>query len=239
MINILDVILIFVVVFSCLIGFKQGAIKSTVNFLGLIIAIVLAYILKDPVANFMMSHFSFIDFGGIFKGVTVLNILIYEAIAFLSIFAILNVILIIIVKFSGILEGFLKATIVLGIPSKILGGILGILQGVIYAFVLVFILAQFSFTMEITQTSKFKEPLLNHTPLLTTFAKKTSASINEIYQLKENYKTIDDKNEYNYKAMDILLKNKIISVDTTKKLVEQGKLEINNIDNLIEKYEEK
>ena len=51
-------------------------------------------------------------------------------------------------------------------------------------------------------------------------------------------KTKDDKKEYNYKAMEILLKKKIVTPDTVKILVDQNKIDINNVNSLIEKYEE-
>ncbi len=238
MINILDVIIIFLILFSGLIGFKKGAIKSAVSFVGIIACIIIAYALKNPVANFLITHLPFFDFGGFFKGVSVLNILIYEAIAFLIVFSILQIILNIIIHFTSILEKILNATIILGIPSKILGLILGLLEGYIYAFVLVFVLSLFSFSVELTQSSKFNSTILEHTPILTNFAHKSFESISEIYTLKDKYQETDSKEQYNYEAMDILLKNKIITVDTTRKLIDQEKLSINNIEVLLEKYEE-
>ena len=236
MINILDVMVLFLIAFIALVGFKKGAIRSSVSFIGTILIVVLAYFLKNPLANFLITHFPFFDFGGVFKGVSVLNILIYEGIAFLIVFSFLQVILRLVIHFSTILEGFLKATIILGIPSKILGFILGLLEGYIYAFIFLFILSLFSFTMEITQNSKLYEPILNHTPILTNFAHKTTIAIDEIYSLQEKYKEINNKEEYNYEAMEILLKHQVVTVDTVEKLAEQNKLDINNIDLLINKY---
>ncbi len=236
MINILDVIILLLIAFGAISGFKRGAIKSSVSFIGIILVIIVAYILKNPLANFMMKHLPFFDFGGAFKGVSVLNILIYEAIAFCILFALLQTILQIIIHFSSILESILKATIVLSIPSKILGLIFGFLEGFIYAFVLIYVLSLFSFSQNLFQNSKLANPILNHTIVLTNFSKKTSQSMEEIYSLKEKYQAINDKREYNYEAMDILLKYDVVSVDTMQKLVEQGKLELNNIDVLVNKY---
>ncbi len=235
MINILDVIIIFLILFCALLGLKRGAIKSSVSFIGTILIVILAYFLKNPIANFLMTHLPFFDFGGLFKGVSVLNVLIYEAIAFLIVFSFLQVILRLIINFTSILEGVLNATIILGIPSKILGCIFGFLEGYIYAFALLFILSLFSFSVEYTYNSKLYEPILNHTPILTNFANKTSNSMQEIYSLKDKYKT-SSKDAYNYEAIEILLKNKVVTTDTIKKLIEQDKLAINNIDVLLNKY---
>ena len=236
MINILDVIVLFLILFSALIGFKSGAIKSSVSFVGIILIICLAYFLKNPIANFLMTHLPFVDFGGAFKGVSVLNILIYEAVSFLIVFAILNIILKIVIHFSGVLETVLKATIVLGIPSKILGFIFGLLEGFIYSFALLYILSMFSFSLELTQNSKLYSPIVNHTPILTNFAKNSTTAINEIYSLKEKYDNVSSKREYNYEAMDILLKHEVVTIDTVETLAKQGKLDINNLDVLLNKY---
>ena len=235
MINILDVVVIFLILGGAVVGLKKGAIKSSVSFLGIILVVILSYLLKNPLA---ITHCPFIDFGSFFKGVSVLNILIYEAVSFLIVFSLLQIILKIIIHFTGILENILNATIILGIPSKILGFIFGALEGYIYAFVILFVLSLFSFSIEITQNSNFNAPILNHTPLLSSFAKDSYESITEIYDLKDNYENITDKKEYNYKAMEILLKKKIVTPDTVKILVDQNKIDINNVNSLIEKYEE-
>ena len=236
MLNIIDVIVIFIIGFSALLGFKQGFIKSGVNFVGNILIIIIAYTFKNYVANFLVTQLPFFDFGSIFKGVSVLNILIYEAIAFLILFAILKLILKLILHLSGIVEGILSATVILEIPSKIFGLIFGFLEGYVYTFIILFVLSLFSFSIELTQNSKFTSPIINHTPILTSFAKDNMNSISEIYSLKDKYEEISDKNEYNYEAMEILLKHQVITVDTVEKLVEQKKLEIDNIDILINKY---
>lgn len=237
MINILDVIILITILLGAVLGFKRGAIKSSVSFIGVILIVIVSYSLKNPLANFLITHFPFFDFGGLFKGVSVLNILIYEAISFLIIFSILQIILKIIIHFSGILEHILNATVILGLPSKILGLFFGLLEGYIYAFIIVFVLSLCSFSVELTQTSKYNEKILNHTPILTNFSRNYYNSITEIYSLRDKYKTIDNKEEYNYEAMDILLKYKVVNIDTVSKLVDQEKLDINNIETLQNKYE--
>ena len=94
----------------------------------------------------------------------------------------------------------------------------------------------FSFSIELTQNSKLYEPIVNHTPILTHFAQDTAKAIDEIYSLKDKYTTIANKEEYNYEAMDILLKHEIVTIDTVERLVNDGKLAINNIDTLISNY---
>ena len=227
MINILDIVIIFLILMAGLIGFKRGFIRSSVGFIGTILIAIIAYSLKNPVANFMMTHLPFIDFGGLIKGVTVVNILIYEAMAFVVIFSILQLILKLVIHFTKILEGILKATVVLGIPSKILGGIFGLLEGYIYAFILLFVFSLFSFSMEVSHNSKLNPVILNNTPILSKFSANYYKSINEIYELSKKYKEIENKDEFNKEALDVFINYKVISKDTVKILVNQGKIKEN------------
>ena len=239
MINILDAVIILLIFGSGFLGLKRGAIKSTISFVGIIVVVVFSYFLKNPVADFMITNLPFFSLGSLFKGISILNILIYEAIAFIIVFSILQIILKLTIKLSGILESILSATIILGIPSKILGFFLGLLEGYIYAFIIVFVLSLCSFSFELTHDSKLNSIVLEKTPILTTFAKDTYNSVNEIYELKDKYKTLQNAEEYNYEATEILLKYKVINTNTLTTLIEKDKIKLNNSNYLIEKYKEK
>ena len=87
MISIVDSIILILLLFGAIIGFKTGVIKSAVSVLGTILIIYLAFVLKNPISEFMYLHLPFFNFSGDLAGVTVLNILIYEGLAFLICFA--------------------------------------------------------------------------------------------------------------------------------------------------------
>ena len=87
--NVVDVIIIISLGFGAVLGFKKGAIRTGVSFIGLVIAIILSAVLRHPIAGFMYEYFPFFDFGGLFHGVTVLNILLYEVVAFFLVLSIL------------------------------------------------------------------------------------------------------------------------------------------------------
>ena len=72
-----DLIIIVLVILGAAIGFKRGFTKELVSVLGFIVCIILAFILKNPVASFFYDKLPFFSFGGFLKGVTALNILIY------------------------------------------------------------------------------------------------------------------------------------------------------------------
>lgn len=234
--TIVDAIIILFLLMGAIIGFKRGVIQSATMFIGIIIVIILAYYLKNPLSKCMYTYLPFFKFSGALEGVTVLNILIYEAIAFLIVFLVLNIILQIAIKATGILEKILKFTIILGIPSKILGAIFGILEQFIYIFVFLFLLSRLSFTAEYINESHLGTIILDRTPVISSIVESSYKSFEEIYSLKDKYKNTEDKNEYNKEALDILLKHQIITPDSAKKLIENDKLKIDDAKYIIEKY---
>ena len=131
----IDVICILFLLMGAVVGLKRGVIKSATMFIGAIIVIFLAFSLKNPVAKLMYTYLPFFNFAGNFEGLSVLNIIIYEALAFALVYIVLMSVLQVLIKITGIFEKILDFTIILGIPSKILGAIFGFLEAYLFLFV--------------------------------------------------------------------------------------------------------
>ena len=237
--NIVDILIIIFILLGAVVGFKQGFTKSLVSFVGIIIVTILAYFLKNPVSEFLMSFCPFFSFGGIIKGITVLNIAVYEVIAFLLVFAILMIVLRALLFATGILETILKFTIVLGIPSKILGAIVGVIKNYIIAFFVLYLLSMPNFVdVEFVKDSKFREPILRNTPLLSNAADSTLKVLDEFKGLSDKYVNTENSNEFNLETLDLFLKYDIVQKDTVQKLIDKGKINIDGVENVLNKYEE-
>lgn len=237
--NIVDILFIIFVLFGAFIGFKQGFTKSLVSFVGIVIVTIIAYLLKNPVSEFLMSFCPFFSFGGIIKGVTVLNIAVYEIIAFLLVFSVLMILLRALLLATGILETILKFTIILGIPSKILGAVIGVLKNYIIAFFILYFLSMPNFVnVGIINESHFREPILKNTPLLSGIAESSLKVLDEFKGLSDKYQNTENNNQFNLETLDLFLKYKVVTVNTVKKLDESGKINIDGIENVLAKYEE-
>lgn len=238
--SIVDLIFIMVIIISGLIGFKRGFTKELVCFVGFFLIIVLSFLLKNPLSTLMYEYLPFFKFGGSLKGVTSINILLYEGISFFIIMSILMTIFSFIVFASTVFERLLKMTFILGIPSKILGLVLGLIEGLTWSFIALYILTLPVFNIKELKTSKLKDDILKNTPILSTVTKDTVRASNEFLELKEEYEK-DKKmlnTEFDLKSLDIMLKYKIVSIKSVNKLVEKNKLNIKNIDTVINKYVE-
>ena len=73
------------------VGYKRGLTNQLVSSLGIFAVIVLSFLLKNPVSMFLYEHLPFFKFGGIFKGITALNIILYEFVAFFLVMSILTI----------------------------------------------------------------------------------------------------------------------------------------------------
>ena len=236
--NIVDVIVILLVLFGAVLGFKRGLTKELATFLGFILVIAFSFLLKNPLSVFFYEHLPFFSFGGIFKGVSILNILLYEMIAFLVLLILFTVILKIVLIITGIFEKLLSITIILGIPSKILGMIVGMIEYFVYAFVFLFVFSLPLFDIDEIANSKCREQILYHTPILTDLSKETIQVFEEFRDLKDKYKDDTDVNAFNLEALDVVLKYKVISIDNATKLVESNKLKMENVESVLNKYKE-
>ena len=238
--NIVDVIIILIILFCAFTGAKRGFTKELVHFIGFYIVLILSFVIKNPLSKIMYSYLPFFNFNFIFKGSAAINIIFYEIISFLIVFSILMIILRLLMKLTSIFEHILNATIILGIPSKILGFVVGIIEGFTISFIFLYVISLPIFNVDELNNSTFKKGILKHTPIITIFTRDTVNATNEINDLVVRYK--DNKNisdsKFDYDSMNILLKYKIVSVDSLKELKNKDKIKIKNLDKLINKYEE-
>ncbi len=222
--GIVDIVILIFLAFGALIGFKRGFTRQLVSLVGIFVIIILSFLFKNPVSVFLYNNLPFFNFGGIFKDITVLNILVYEVIAFFIVFFVLTIIFRILVKITNIFEKILNATIILGIPSKILGAVLGVVQNLIYTFIILYILSLPTFNLTIIKDSKVGNLILDKTPILNKIANKTISVFNQVVELKEEYDTTTNVGEYNQKTLNIMIDSGVITEENAKRLIEKGKI---------------
>lgn len=223
--NVLNIGIIIFILFGAVLGFKRGFTKEVVKAAGFLIIVVLAYLLKNPLSVLLYEHLPFFHIG-ILKGVEVLNILVYEFLAFIIVLIILSIILKVVLMATSMFEKILTATIILGIPSKIAGALVGILHHYIVAFIILTILSLPVFNVGIVKDSSLREKIVNDTPLLSIAVDKSMSVINEFMDLKERYddKTVSEQ-EFNCGAVQLFTKYEVISQESLQKLIDAGKVD--------------
>lgn len=223
---IINIIILLIIILETYNGYKKGFLESGVRLVGLIIAIIGAYILKNPLSVFMYTHFPFFKFKGLFSGVSILNILVYEAIAFVVIFVLLMIILNIISKITGIVDRILSLIFFLGIPGKILGACIGFIKAIVilYFSIFIFKIGCNIFNFEVKES--LADDIVNFPLLKNTFGPSLN-SLNEITSLATEYEHTKDKEEFNNKSIEILLKYKVVTKENVTILIERGKIKSN------------
>lgn len=231
-VTIIDYLILIFILSYGLLGYKRGVFKQTIIFVGTILVFVISYKFKNVIGDFLVLNLPFFDFKNILNGAVSLNIILYQAIGFLLVSVVLTIIFKILVAITGVFEKILRFTIILGIPSKILGLIVGLIEGYIISFIILFVLYQPMFNINKLNESKYASTILNKSPILSNIAEDSLETVEEIYELYD----IKDANTLNLEIIDIVLEKDVTSVEIIEKLLEKDKLRINNIDTVLNKY---
>lgn len=237
--NVLDIVIIIFILFGAVLGFKRGFTKELVEAVGFVVVLIVAYFLKNPLSVLMYEHLPFFHFG-ILKNAEILNVLVYEMLAFIICIILLSIVLRLILVATSVFEKILNTTIILGIPSKIAGAIVGILHHFIVAFIIIYIISMVFIDVDFVNESKFKDKILNNTPLLSEMADKGTVVVREFLDLKDKYndQTISES-EFDYQAIELFLKYDVITPTSLEKLFENGKIEkFENYGDLLKKAKE-
>ena len=228
---VVDIILIAFVVLGILAGLKLGLIKSLVSFIGLIAIVIISYDLRVKLAAFLIDTMPFFNFGGALEGLTALNILIYNVVAFIVIFVVLYCILNIVLALTGFIDTLLKFTVIWIIPSKIGGAIVGFLEAWIFLFLVAFVLAQFSFSANLIRDTYVGNFLLDHTPIIGNYLGGASKAAEEIYAGIEEYNNDETKttHDLNLYILQVEINYGLISKEKATELMEIGKIGLDNV----------
>ena len=224
---VVDIIILILIALGAIGGFKAGVIKKTTDFVGTLVIVIIAFYLKNYLSVIMYENLPFYDFGGLIKGVEVINILFYEVLAFIIVFALLLVILRVLLMVTGLIEKILKATIILSIPSKILGIFVGMIEMYVYVFITLVFLSLPVFNISYVKESKLANFMLNDTPVLSSMAEDIIGTYSEVYELIDN-KENKTSEEVNTEILKVLFDKEVITKESARKLVEKNKLHLSD-----------
>lgn len=225
--NIIDIIVILGIIFSGYIGMRKGFVKSLVSFVGIVLVFILAYFMKNPIADWLCMNLPFFNFTGSFKGATILNVIFYQIVAFIIMFSLFMAAYHVAVKLSGLVERLLKTSFLLAVPTKVGGMIIGVFEGIVISLIAIVILSLPVLKFDLIENSAIRNYLYNVSPIIGNITGSMNDSVDEILELKEKFDTDDNKEEFNLRSLDIILKHNAMKVSLAERLVNSGKLNIN------------
>ena len=225
--NVVDVIIIALLILGGVAGFKAGVIKKLTDFIGMFVVIILAFYLKNYISVIMYENLPFFNFFGLINGIDTLNILLYEVIAFLVIFIALLFVLKVVLMLTGLVEKILKATVILSIPSKLLGIVVGIIEMYVYLFLILVIVSLPIFDSSFLKDSKMNNFILNNTPVLSGVSEEIIDIYGDVYNIIDNRKNKTNE-QLNEEILKVLIDKKVVTKESAKKLVDRNKIHIND-----------
>lgn len=236
--NLVDIIVIVIIIFGGIVGFRRRFTSQFIHFCGFIVMLLAAFLFKNPVSAFLYKKLPFINLPGILSGVSVLNILIYEVLAFFVVFIGLYLIFLIILKVSHLIDNLFDENALFSVPSKLGGAFVGLIENYFVAFIVLYILSLPLFDLEIVRDSKLRVAILEKTPVLNLYVEGAVNVGREFWDVAEKYKDGKHSEALNLEALDLLLKYKVTTVESVDVLVEQNKIQINNIESVLIRYRE-
>lgn len=225
--NVVDVIIIALLILGGVAGFKAGVIKKLTDFIGMFVVIILAFYLKNYISVIMYENLPFFNFFGLINGIDTLNILLYEVIAFLVIFIALLFVLKVVLMLTGLVEKILKATVILSIPSKLLGIVVGVIEMYVYLFLILVIVSLPIFDSSFLKDSKMNNFILNNTPVLSGVSEEIIDIYGDVYNIIDNRKNKTNE-QLNEEILKVLIDKKVVTKKSAKKLVDKNKIHIND-----------
>lgn len=225
--NVVDVIIIALLILGGVAGFKAGVIKKLTDFIGMFVVIILAFYLKNYISVIMYENLPFFNFFGLINGIDTLNILLYEVIAFLVIFIALLFVLKVVLMLTGLVEKILKATVILSIPSKLLGIVVGVIEMYVYLFLILVIVSLPIFDSSFLKDSKMNNFIINNTPVLSGVSEEIIDIYGDVYNIIDNRKNKTNE-QLNEEILKVLIDKKVVTKESAKKLVDKNKIHIND-----------
>lgn len=238
MLNIFDVGIILLLIMFLIVGFKNGVIREAFSLIGIIAVFILSFVFKGLLGNLMCIILPFFKLSGVIEGFSVINILIYQIIAFMLVFAILLTIYEIFLKISKFIQKLVNLTIILILPSKLLGAVVSLIKGVTVLFAVFIVLMIPLKNSELFTGSTMVNQILYKTPILSQSSNNFINTVEEIYNLAEKVSNKEiSTNDANLELLDMMLKHKIVNKSTVESLVKLHKLDdVNNIETVLQKY---
>lgn len=233
--NIFDVVIILLILMFGVTGWKNGGIKQLVTLVGTIIVFILAYYLKDSLAEIFIKYLPFFNFKIPVGNLMSINIIFYQLLAFLILVIIFMFILRIVINVSSVINKLVNLTLILTLPNKLLGLFLGLIEGYIFAFIILSVITIPLSGNSLFMESKVRNYIVNETPILKDSLGDLNNATNSILSLDIN----NDQNKNNLEVINTLLEKDIISTELLDEVLESNKLkDINGIDEIIRKYKE-
>ena len=228
--SLVDIIIVLMLLMGAIVGYKNGVIKEGTKFIGLFLVIIISFMLKDKLMVLLYENLPFFNFFGLIRGLDAINILFYQLISFLVIFAALMFVLKVLIVVTGLVEWLLKMTVFLSFPSRILGLVVGVLEYYVYLFIALYILNMPIFNLTFVSESKLGMTILENTPILSELVDDTVEVYSDVWNVIRNRGDLNNK-QVNTLVLATLLDNDLITIESARKLVEANYI--------IDNYEEK
>lgn len=226
--GIMNIIMVVWLILGFVIGIFTGFLERTIRVIEMFIIVLLSLFIKNPISALLYKYLPFIDFK-----IKVVNILMYEIIAFVIVAIIIIIIIKLLNKAINLVESVFAFILNIGFPKRILGGVITFCEGAFYLYIFIFIVFFISTAYNMPIEGSLANKYFDRAPVLSQTLGPIFKSSVDIASISN---AIKDKDLVECKSLDTLLAYKIISKENAKYLVDKNKLDFKGVENVIDKY---
>ena len=174
----------------------------------------------------LYENLPFTNFFGLFNGVAILNVLMYEIIAFLLVLAVLTFALRVVLTVTGLVELLLKLTVFLSIPSKIFGIFVGALEAYVYVFIFLVILNLPFINFDMVKESTLADKIVNDSFVISDITRDTIDTYSDVYEILKNDNNERTSAEINEDVLNIFIEHGVVTEESAIKLINMNKINV-------------
>ncbi len=223
--SVMNVICFVVPIVGFIVGLMKGFVDRSVRVIEGGIIIFLSLYLKNPISTLLYKFAPFFN-----MQYKVVNVLLYEFIAFVIIALIMVVIVYILNKFINFVSKVIGLIMSIGIPTPILGAFVSMAEYLFFLYVFIFIVFFFSNLTDSPVEASVANKIYYNMPVLRPiFAKPFDSCLDVAKSISSN----ESADKINYNSMKILLDNGFITYDNAKYIIETNKIKFANSKELL------
>lgn len=223
--QILDIIIIVIAILGVYLGYQNGIVKVGSDFVALFISMLLAGLLKGPIASMLYPVLPFLSYGGVNKDLYTVNLIFYQVVIYMILVLFFLAIYQLIITKTKVKELITNTMVETYLVMKLVGAVIGapLIILFIYNFLLFFNMPLLN--LKEVRDSNYINAVLKKTPIIASVNKSLYNSEKYFNDVISDKKMLaNDKRYLDNNILNYMIDEGFISAEKAQKLIDKGLL---------------
>lgn len=223
--QILDIIIIIIAILGVYLGYQNGIVKVGSDFVALFISMLLAGLLKGPIANMLYPVLPFLSYGGVNEELYTVNLIFYQVMIYMILVLFFLAIYQLIITKTKVKELITNTMVETYLVMKLVGAVVGapLIILFIYNFLLFFNMPLLN--LKEVRDSNYINAVLKKTPIIASVNKSLYNSEKYFNDVISDKKMLaNDKRYLDNNILNYMIDEGFIPAEKAQKLIDKGLL---------------